>query len=327
MKPKALMPKDLQRISQYLLMGLRSGKDMISILKWAATHDSSAMTREYLNYLTLEIRFDNQLEVFEKNKRESLNLFQKLFFEILLQSQRGSSHVSGLIEVFIEILRRVQRLQKQAQSLLFVPRFQAIVGLSVALLFALVLPWVWPDLFPSFLLVGRADLFCTGMGGALLGVWVLRMMCQRPQRHFEDLLQTTFFFQFMTIFVQSGSDFMTSWSRSVSAIPFRADLKKALSPQAATVQTVHDFLTEKREVVPSKWKDLMTGLLWATSTGQGLSNYLRASANAQADEISFEWEDEIRKLTALSVLPLSFIVFPAAMFLLVGPRFLELMSL
>ncbi len=320
-----LKPVDLLQLGQAFEFGLKGGRDTATILRWLSQESSSVRVRDFCIRVTTSARVDSLEKALEREKSLSTELLTILFIEILQQSQRGTHHLSQLLENYLKTLRITSKLEKQRKSLLFVPKFQAIVGLIVACLFSFILPTLWPELFPSFLSSGRWELFMLGVCGVLLGVYSLHLMCRRPERHMASMIQSVYFLQFMALMTQGGLDFVSAWTKSLQIIPFPPSLKTAFEPSSSRVLSMADFLDEKRKAAPESWRPLLAGLSWVVSSGQGISGYLKSSSEIWGEEIALQWEDEIRKLSALSVLPLSFLVFPASMFLLVGPHFLELM--
>lgn len=324
---KSFRYDSLIRLCWALETGLKSGRDWPSVLQWAATGDPDTKWKAYLKHFCEKLKKDSAEAVLTEERESFVAVEWKLFFEILLQANKGSRHLSQLFESFGALLRALQNIKKREASLLFIPKFQAWVALSIALSFTVMLPILSPELFPTFFGMGRSDLFCTGLSFLLLGVLILRWMCRKPERHLIPLMHTALFFYFMAVFIESGLDLASAWCRSVEKAGFSDDFRRKIFRAGLNVESMEEFLSSLQRTLETPWPEILNGLVWAKKSGMGLSSYLKFSAERESQRVLFLWEDEIRKLTMLTLVPLGLLIFPATLYLLVGPQLLELMSL
>ncbi|MDB5037625.1 MAG: hypothetical protein JWQ35_1153 [Bacteriovoracaceae bacterium] len=325
MKPP-FSSEDLVRISTMMEVGLKSGRDWISILEWISKSDHKIKIRDHLRGLLRRLKIDSLENTLLEEREKSPDLLWKMFVEILLQANRGSLHLSNLFKSFSEIGRSVIQLRRKEKSLLFIPRFQSCTSLLMTLGFAWGFPLMAPGLFPTFLTLKRPDLFYGGLGIILIGFILLHWLCSRPRRTLGPLLSTSFFFYFLSVHVESGLDLVSSWYRSLEAVPLPENLKQRLSRPGLGVESMESFLLDLSTKLKGSWPGILTGLIWAKNSGIGLSRFLKEISDKETERLLFSWEDEIRKLTMISLLPLAILVFPGTMFLLVGPQLLELMT-
>jgi hypothetical protein len=88
-----------------------------------------------------------------------------------------------------------------------------------------------------------------------------------------------------------------------------------------------DFLNSLSKSLKAPWPELLMGVLWAKMSGIGLSQYLQSASDRQSEILLSLWDEEIRKLTITTIIPLGLLIFPAALFILIGPQFLALVNL
>lgn len=317
---------DLVRVASLLEMGLRSGRDWISVLIWISKSDPQPKVRQELEAWIHRLRIESVEKSIREESARSKSPLWILFLEILRQSQRGAVSTSVLLRSFCDVGHSLIDLQRQESSLLFVPIFQSWVSLFLTIAFAVGLPLLSGDLFPSFISLGRPDLFWAGMSVIIIGFFCLQWLCRRPERNLKPLLSVPFFFQFLSIQLEVGLDFVSAWYQSLQSIPFSPRLKNVLSRPGLSVETMDDFLLGLRSQLASPWPEVITGVLWAKSSGVGLSSFLKDSSDNESRRLLRLWEAEVRKTTMLALLPLGLMIFPASLFLLVGPQFLQLMK-
>jgi hypothetical protein len=215
----------------------------------------------------------------------------------------------------------------QMKSLMFLPRFQALIALAIVLLFVAVLPLISPLMFPTFLQMKRFDLFVIGVAGVALGFVVLWWLSIKPERRLNDLLSQQFLFFFLATFVRTGMDLASAWSEAVSA-SCTGDLRDQLTPaEGVRAKSFKEFISELIPTTSAPMARNLVGLLWILPTGLGLSDFLQSCAESEAERLLFAWEDEVRRLSVVSILPLSLLIFPSAVFLLAGPQVLGAFSL
>lgn len=326
-KHLSLTETDLIRISNILELGLQGGRDWISILDWVSKSDSQERVRAYLRNFLAQLRLYPTEKVLLEEKLRSTELLGRIFFEILIQANRGSLHLSSLFKTFSEVGSSLHQMKKKEKSLLFVPRFQSFAVLLMTLAFTLGLPFFAPDLFPTFWTLKRKDLFFSGWSLILLGFFVLQWLCLRTSRCLSPRIAIPFFFYFLSIQIESGLDWVTSWYKALESVSLQEKLKRLLSRPGLRVETMHEFIEDLKSTLESPWPEILTGLLWAKTSGVGLSKFLKEASKRESESLFFQWEDETRKLTMISLLPLALLIFPGVLFLLVGPQMYELMRI
>jgi hypothetical protein len=319
--------EDLIRISWSLETGLRSGRDWISILHWISTNDPKPSVRLYFQSVCHKLKFESIEKTLKQEREKYRDLVWNLFIEILLQAHRGSQHLSQLFSTFSKTAYSIHKLKQKESSLLFIPKFQMWTALGITLAFAIGLPLAAPGFFPTFFVLRRFDLAAAGFIYLSLGFFILHWMCSRPRRHLNPLLRLTFFFYFLSLFIESGLDFTTSWYKAVDTVDFESKLHQLLKKSGLNVETSEDFLKNLQMRLEQPWPEILNGLIWAKNTGVGLSQFLRSTSDKEGDRLMFQWEDEVRRLTMLTLIPLGLMIFPATLFLLVGPQMLQLMSM
>lgn len=327
MKKANLQLNDFIRLSLALEAGFRAGRDWVTTLRWCASRDAKNSVRDFLKGLFSDLTTDTAENVIQMYRLRSSDMCWRLFFELLLQTSRGGYQMSQIFRTYSQIGMSIVKLKQREASFLFVPRFQAWGGLVMSIIFVSLLPSLAPDVFPSFVSLGRWDLFVSGLAFVALGFLLVRWLCLRPQRHLSHLLGTTFFFFFMGMYVESGLDLVSAWERSLQNVPLPRDLQSALKRPGLHVDSFDSFLEDLESKLSSPWPEILSGLGWVKATGNGVGDYLKGSAGRECERLLASWEDEIRKLSVFTLAPLILIMFPAALFLLLGPQVLELLRL
>jgi|GEM_PF-6167822 len=321
-----LKEQDLLRVLSTLQMGLRSGKDWVYVLRWLSENDPNETLRQRFIDFIQKIKICGIERSLQEQKSVENTIEWKMFYEILLQSQKGAQHLSELLCFFYQLVRRLEGLRNKQQSLLLVPKLQSFIFLSLSLVLALVLPLIFPRLFPSFIQLGRIDLFLEALFALLFGIGVLNWICSRPNRIYRPALHVTLFFYLMSLFIRCGLDYLSSWNKAVDSTEFSDSFKNKLrisnTKSDLFLNTIQSF--QKRLSAP--WPRVLLGMNWALSAGSELGEYLEKSALQEFENFIFQWEDELRRLTVISLFPLAFICFPAAFFLLIGPQIFMIFS-
>jgi hypothetical protein len=266
------------------------------------------------------------MTIAQQQKFQSRALEEILFWDVIALSQQGSSSVSRALQHYRKLVRLIYQLRRQQASALFIPHFQAFVAVSMAVLFVFVLPVLWPEDFPSFLRLGRLDLFMMGIGGVLCGVATLYLMSQRPKRLAADLLSMVSFFSSLGFLLETGKDFVTSWRYTVDTLPLGSKVQETLQLPSPLSRPLPECLRLQTIQLPAPWQRPLEEVILALEAQWPVASLVQALADSLQTDLGFEWEDMSRKLSVVTVIPLNFILFPSAMFLLIGPRFIELME-
>src|SRR4051812_25557350 len=133
----ALPAKDLLRISWTIETGLKSGRDWISVLRWISEKDPEKRVRSYLQYLCLRLKIDSVEKTLKEERDRWKDLLWRLFIEILMQAHLGAQNLSQVFATFSEIGNAIQKVKIKEKSLLFIPKFQSFVSLTITLGFTL----------------------------------------------------------------------------------------------------------------------------------------------------------------------------------------------
>jgi len=322
--PRVPSLEEILRLSGSLEIGLKSGRDWLSILKWISENDSAENLRSYLKILINKIRVDKTERSLKEEAARTSDKIWKLFIEILLQAHRGTQKLSQLFQSFSVMVNAIQKLKQKERSLLFVPRFQMWTAVAITLGFMFGLPLLAPSTFPTFLSLKRYDLFCAGLIPLVFGFALLHWMCARPKRLLSPLLSTSFFFYFLSVFVESGIDLATAWLQAAEIADFPMKTKSKLVRHGLHVESMQRFLTDLQKEMPDPWPGILAGLIWTQVSGLGLSDYLKSVSRNESERVLFLWEDEIRKLTLTTLVPLGIFIFLPTLFLLVGPQLVDL---
>src|SRR3989338_2728388 len=165
-----LTEADLARLSAHFERGLEGGRDWLSILKWLAENDPQKKVQENLKFLVLKLKVELLQGGLEEEKKKCEDPLTRLFLEILLQAQKGSSHLSRLFHSFSGLCVSIDRIRRKERGLLFIPKFQSMASLGMAVFFLVILPWWQPEFFPTFVDLKRYDLYgisILGLGSGL----------------------------------------------------------------------------------------------------------------------------------------------------------------
>jgi hypothetical protein len=315
------------QLAEFLELGCQSGKDWTQVFLGIIAHPVDQPLKLLCEKALQLYKWQSASEVFLTLETQSKDPLQKMFFRVLVNSQKSSLHLSVALRGFIQTARGVQKLRMQMKSLMFLPRFQALIALAIVLLFVAVLPLISPLMFPTFLQMKRFDLFVIGVAGVALGFVVLWWLSIKPERRLNDLLSQQFLFFFLATFVRTGMDLASAWSEAVSA-SCTGDLRDQLTPaEGVRAKSFKEFISELIPTTSAPMARNLVGLLWILPTGLGLSDFLQSCAESEAERLLFAWEDEVRRLSVVSILPLSLLIFPSAVFLLAGPQVLGAFSL
>ncbi len=315
------------QLAEFLELGCQSGKDWTQVFQGIVTHPVDQPLKQLCENALQLYKWQSASEVFSTLEVQSKDPLQKMFFKVLVNSQKSSLHLSVALRAFINTSRGIQKLRMQMKSLMFLPRFQAIMALAIVLLFVAVLPTISPSMFPTFLQMKRFDLFLMGILGVALGFVFLWWLSIKPERRLNELLSQQFLFFFLATFVRTGMDLSSAWSEAVGS-SCTGNLRALLMPaEGVRAKSFKEFIWELIPKTSAPMARNLAGLLWILPTGIGLSDFLQVCAESESERLLFAWEDEVRRLSVVSILPLSLLIFPSAVFLLAGPQVLGAFSL
>lgn len=310
------------RIAQALEIGLKSGKDWLSVLRWQAENDPDQDLKNYLSHLCHQIKIDGAEEVLKKEKRNDKSLEGMIFLELLRQANRGAPQLSQLFRNYAMMISDLRKAKQRQNSLLAVPKMQAALALILGFSFSILLPVSFPEMFPSFLSLQRWDLFCAGIAFLLAGVALVFWMCYRPARYHRPALQLSSFFYLVALFLESGTDFISAWNRALDAIQMSPARDALLRLPKGKPDSIYQFFEKWQNELEHPWPFIINGLSWTYRSGLDLSSFMKETSHRELERLLFCWEDEVRKLGVTSLIPLGVIVFPASIFLLLGPQFI-----
>ncbi len=315
------------QLAEFLELGCQSGKDWTQVFAGVLSHPVDAPLRELCESALQLYKWQSATDVFASLESQSRDPLQKMFFKMMINSQKSSLHLSVALRSFIQTARGIQKLRAQMKSLMFLPRFQAFMALAIVLLFVGILPLVSPSMFPTFFQMNRIDLFLVGISGVTLGFVFLWWLSIKPERRLNELLSQQFLFFFLATFVRTGIDLSSAWTEAVNA-SCSGRLRDLLTPkEGVKVMSFKEFISDLIPRTAPPMARNLAGLLWILPTGLGLSDFLQTCAEAEAERLLFAWEDEVRRLSVVSILPLSLLIFPSAVFLLAGPQVIGAFSL
>lgn len=290
-------------------------------------NDSDPQVRIYFESFLYRFSVEATESLLSNESKRFKSPLGRLFFQLLRQNTRGSLNLSRLFARFTKIAEGVDQLERRERGMLFVPKFQTWVAVCMSFLFLLVLPGLSNDLFPTFLSLKRYDLFAAGISFLTLGFLSLHWMCVQPRRHLKPYLELVFFMQFLSLFIESGLDLITSWYRALEMCEMNATLSCQLRRKDLSVEIMDEFLGQLALRLKAPWPEILVGILWAKTSGVGLSQYLQGVSERQSEILLSRWDEEIRRLSLTTLLPLGFLIFPSVLFLLVGPQFIQLVNL
>lgn len=316
----------LLRLATLLEMGIRAGRDWISVLDWMSKTDADRDLRHQISRWICQLRFESTESFLRSEQRRSNDPLNNLFISIVIQNHRGISSGAALFRSYSQMAKTFIRLKRQEKAMLFLPKFQALVCLIMSLGFVIVLPKLAEKSFPSFLDLNRFDLYALGMSLMAIGIVLLFWLCHLPQKRLRPLLGTPFFLTFLAIQMEGGIDFVSAWRAGLEVISLPDDLKAKLSLRELRSESVSEFIRSLKPKLRRPWPEILVGMEWVRCSGQSLSVFLKESAESEIERIFQTWDEEVRKVTALALLPLGFLIFPASLFLLIGPQMLKLIE-
>lgn len=246
-----------------------------------------------------------------------------ILLEILSLSLSDHHHVTRFLKDYEVVLYQQIKFQKEIRSQLFVPKLQGLVTIAMVGLFAFGLPQFFPALFPSFTSLGRYDLLISSWAFILLGFLIMMILTKKPLLELQDKVLSIYFFYFLSVFVDSGMDLRSAWIKSEKII-YEEFKRRPLRLPVKMVNSLEDHLPEIWKNLDLSLKNILISVRWALKSGLGLAKFLQTSARHLSDEVLSETDHLIKRVGVLLVFPLTFIIFPAGMFLLLGPLLISL---
>lgn len=323
---KPLRVNDLVLVSRNIEAGLRTGRDFRTCLRWLSKNAKNIRISEFATRLDHEMSFQTWEQVVNSFRGLRRSPLEQIFFEILSQSRAGVHHLSSVLSRFREVLATLLKLERESRSLLLLPKVQAGVAIVVGLSFGIVMPLLSPQMFPSFLTRGRADLLMAGLSGLALGTTSLWWISVGPLRRIEDSTKKILFFSMQVVLIRSGLDFVTAWNRALEAIRFPSHFFEGMRFQLSKSQTLQQRLLEIEEGAPQSWKEVLVSLRWVLESGAGVSDWLDEVCKLERERFESESLYLLKRLSLLTMIPVQIIIFPSSVFLLLGPQLLEILS-
>jgi hypothetical protein len=299
----------------------------VSIIRWISSNDPDLEVRKYFQGFIYRFSVETTDSFLDGEMKNFNSPLGRLFFQLLKQNLRGGQNLSKLFSRFSKIAEGIDQLQRRERGMLFVPKFQTWVAAAMSLFFVMGLPLISHEYFPTFISLHRGDLLFVGLAILALGFYLLHWMCRRPQKQLKPHLELVFFLQFLSLFIESGLDLISAWYKAIDVSNMDSRLRSQLRRKDLSVETMDDFLNSLSKSLKAPWPELLMGVLWAKMSGIGLSQYLQSASDRQSEILLSLWDEEIRKLTITTIIPLGLLIFPAALFILIGPQFLALVNL
>lgn len=313
-------------LARALEVGLKSGRGPVTSLTSVLEICPHQNLCDYINHLLAELRTGGLAEVIQLQKEKSLDQQEKIFLEVLSLFDKGVQKIHKTLQEFRSYLTAKATLERRLQAALFVPRAQILVSTVILLFFTLVMPNLVGAGFPTFLELGRTDLYLAGWALIVLGLLVVMGLCQYPRRRLSQCFHRGFFFQFVLVYLESGRDFETSWKNAVALIPFSQSLEEKLVPAETRTDEFKTFLLKTGQSLRSPWPEYLTSLCLVVERGVSVKETLELIVSQEKEYASEIGEGVISKTSFLSLLPLGGLVFPATLYLLLGPQLMQLME-
>lgn len=310
------------RFLEVLELGLLAGMEPRMCLEWFSTVERISLLDSFLETCR-KADYSSALKQFAK---ESQSPSWKLIFELLQLIASGVPRPSELVKQSAVLLRTFEKLESELRSSLFLPRFQMGIAILVCLLFAFAIPALSDGMVPSFLDLGRLDLFLSAMAVMGLGVWQMHRFSRRPYEAVRDTKPLIYFFRYLSVFLQAGQDPSTAWRSAHALVDFPPKISLILSRDVKSAEAWPDFLQriQAHPQLPKSIRESLVSILWAAKSGSQLSVFFSQLSIRQAEVLDQVWQGENEKMAALTLIPMAIFVMPASLFLLLGPQVMEL---
>lgn len=315
------------RIADLFEIGLRAGNDIFSILQWMQDEDPDQSLRNWAEQILKELRLERCEQIVQDLESAALTLHERLLYQTIQNVLRGSIAGSEAFANLSSALHPLLEMKGKERALLFLPKFQACLGIAIVTFFVVVLPLWNSEQFFTFIHLGRADLYIYGCLVLLLGFVCIMGMCRLPSRHLAPLMEMNLHLMTVCLTIEGGWDFAYAWRKGVEGLPRSSRLRSFLSLPASPVESFDDYLRGRAAILKSPWPEILSNLLWVRSQGGDLSAFLKRTLHRQNILLLQAWDEQIRRMTMLTLVPLGFFIFLPCMYLIVGPQFLEIFNL
>lgn len=309
---------------ELMRIGLVSGRDLHSILKWIEENFPAPGIRKFVADILSEMRLQESDSALLKVKSSLSSPERKIFLEILKFQTQSQSSLASALEDCSSLFQDLYRMDQLKSRLFAVPLFQVLSCIVFALIFVGLLPYAWPEVFKSFLLSGRKDLFFAGLVPLLLGAISIFFLYRRSKLRLMKEMCFIPFLSYLGLYIRSGQEMESAISRSLSSIdiPFCPPiLKFELANRTRTFEERLQNLMPKLDEV---WSRFLLGVLWSSRTGRGGLDFIEKIKKIETERIFSQAELRLKADAFVSLLPLVLFCFPSILFLVIGPHFYEL---
>lgn len=309
------MPKPLNLTSLYSLardieIRLNAGNDLKSA---------------FIEVSTMDIfPGDTFREAIQRLKQKQPHPMAHLLFDLLTLGNSGIKHLSTVLQSYRILLKVLIRLERESISHFFLPQFQAWTAVAATLLVSF-MPFAFPDSFTSFL-ISSPDLFFGGLAGCAVGLGILYFMILKSKCRFQEEVSRLTFLYLLMIFIRNGWDILSAWNRSLEILNVSDSLRRSLFISSEKSDAFQESLFSLESKLPLEWRKFMAPLRSILLGASHFSDKLFELAEHERERIEFESLHRLRRTAASTIVPVQLLVFPSALFLLVGPQILEVLQ-
>lgn len=298
---------------------IKSGHDLSSSLRSVQSKISSDILVKIIRLSTSH----GLAYALENCSTSKVDFVERVFVQLLKVGMTNQSSLTSTMTRFAELNSRITDLLLAQRAQMFIPYFQMGVAALVTFSFVIIFPKLSPMPVPSFFDLGVGVLFYVGVSWMLIGFCLMVWLASVSQRRFLPLLEYSAFFSFLLIFLESGLDIQTSWKRSIESA-LSEKTKKIFSSYCLPAHSFIDSLVMLSQSIGSPWSLSLQGLSSLVGKANSIHEFIEWILRVETDRSFKEWSFLCKKVSAATMIPILFFVFPATLFLIIGPLLLEI---
>jgi len=303
-------------------MGIKSGASPVEVIHWLAQSDRRGPEVAWAKRFAHQLQAQSWLEVLEIFRERTTSFAERMLLDLLIQISKSSRQAASNFKTLSTLLREIESLKAKTRSLMMVPQLQALSAALLAISYSLLLPFLFPEFFPSFLHLNLVWEFVMGEAILALGLGITLLLSNHPRRYEKQLVQPCFFFNILAYRLESGEDLDRAWDRALDSVSFPKKWMQTLRRSDLRAETFESFIDRVGKNLSGVWSDLAMQLQWALRQSSQIAPYLREIASYETQRVAWVWELESKRLSVFILLPLLLLCFPASVYLILGPQFL-----
>lgn len=314
---------ELVSIVKTLKLFISSGKGWREALRYLSSSVAGESVSSWSREILIQCETQGAAHVLKSREARAKGL-ESLVIKSIGMLEQGLPHSVKALKTVHDILLKLKELKQEERSQLFLPLAQSILVMIVFGVFAVLIPNMMPQLFPSFLHLGRVDDFSIGCFFLFLGVYLVWFFAKAPGRQMMRETQFSLFLFELHLYLSLDSDFVAAWDQSIAGKSKLEGRWHELMKSRIRTVSLCELVSEFSKSFSGQESVILDSIAQKHENGSHLDSFFKETCEEYFEDYLQRYRLKAKMASFVSLVPLSFCALPSVFYLMLGPQFVIL---